>query len=228
MPKLAILAGLAFAAALAGPMAAQASASLSLTFTGLALSGSGAGVSPYGGGGGSISLAGEPVTISMTIAGPPDALYVSGFSASWSGQTYALPYPVAGGGTGYPKDGLYDSAFGFMSSVSLTPAGGSISLFPTSGYIATTDGDFDLSVNFVYGSPFRLASGVTGGGAISAYVSESYRPDLGPYDASANLTYALTGLTRAGAIPEPSAWALMLIGVAGIGGACRLRPRALF
>ena len=38
----------------------------------------------------------------------------------------------------------------------------------------------------------------------------------------------LTGLTRAGAIPEPSAWALMLIGVAGIGGACRLRPRALF
>ena len=34
MPKLAILAGLAFAAALAGPMAAQASASLSLTFTG--------------------------------------------------------------------------------------------------------------------------------------------------------------------------------------------------
>ena len=225
MPKLAPLAGLAFAAALAGPIAAQAAANLTLTFTGVALQGSGGSVSPYGGGGGSTSFAGEPVTISMTIAGQPGALYVSGFSATWSGQTYALPYQTSAGATGFPNDGFYDNSFGVMSNVSLTSAGGSISIFPTNAYISTTDGELNLGVNFNYGSPHGLASGVTGGGAIVTAVNQNYRPDIGFYDGGSSVSFNLTGMTREGAIPEPSAWALMLIGVAGIGGAIRLRRR---
>jgi hypothetical protein len=206
---------------LAIPMAAEATANLSLTFTGVALPGSIGVISPYLDYVHSTSFAGEPVSISMTITGSTDALYVSEFSAQWSDDTYSLPYQTAAGGPGYPDNGEYDDVLGVLSSVNVTAAGGSISIVPTFLFSSETDGEFELSVNFLYGAH----SGVTGGGTIVTAVNDNYRPDIGPYDGYSHVTFNLTGMTRAGPIPEPATWALMLIGFGGIGGALRLRRR---
>ena len=82
---------------------------------------------------GDVSFDGQPVSISMTIGGDPGSLYVQSFSASWSNQTYGYPYITSFSGTGYPQDPINDNVFGFYSTVSLTPTGGSVSIFPTSG-----------------------------------------------------------------------------------------------
>jgi len=228
MSRLACLGGVLFAAALAGPMTASASASLSLTFSGVATPWSSSDLTPFRTDipPSSVSFVGEPVSIALTIAGDPGRLYVSGFSAQWSSQTYTLPYITGLSGPGFPDDPLHEGWSGFMSVVNLTDAGGEIRLYPTLGYMSDTDGSAGLDIHFTYGEPHDPYAGITGGGTAYSDVSDHYDPTIGPYNGGANVTFNLSAMTRSGAIPEPSCWALMLMGFGGLGAACRRRVAA--
>ncbi|HEX4184098.1 MAG TPA: PEPxxWA-CTERM sorting domain-containing protein, partial [Caulobacteraceae bacterium] len=49
--------------------------------------------------------------------------------------------------------------------------------------------------------------------------------ELGPYDASAGVTFTLSSMSSV-VVPEPATWAMMLLGFAGLGLAIRSRRSA--
>jgi hypothetical protein len=213
---------LAAAAVLLAPAGAQAAVNLSLNFTGVASTGAGGSVFPYAQGYPDFtSFAGEPVSISMSIVGTPADPYVQSFSVNWSSQSYSEPFITSWSGTGYPNDPLYDSALGYMSTVNLNSAGGSIHVFPTFGFIAFTDASFDLNFSYAKGAPF------SGSGSTSAFLTFVIDPNIGAYDASANVPFTLTSMTQSGSVPEPSTWLMLLLGSGALGLALRARRSRL-
>jgi hypothetical protein len=161
-----------------------------------------------------VSFDDEPVTISLTIDGPPSQPFVSSFSARWSDDTYAIPVTTEWSDSGYPAE--FQGA-GFISTVSLGPAGGDIRIFPTTAYQALYDGYFVLELAYGNGQP-------VGNGRIISSVNFAFDPVRGPYDTSTSLNFTLTSV-RVTSVPEPGAWLLLLSGFAGLGVAVR-RARA--
>jgi hypothetical protein len=66
---------------------------------------------------------------------------------------------------------------------------------------------------------------LTGGGSASTYFDFDESPVIGPYDAGSDVTFAVSSLSLS-AVPEPSVWAMMLLGFAGLGAAMRSRRAA--
>lgn len=219
-------AGIAVLAAAIAAGACNSAAAFSLDFTGVASPGATGNVFSYEGYPiPSVSFAGQPVNLSLDVAGSPEGLYVQDFSVSWSGQTYDYPYQTATGGEGYPADPFYDFAFGFMSAVTFSPSGGSITIFPTFGWEAYTDGSFYLTLSYTLSSPHPVGSvftdsNVMGAGNVQFGVEDDVDPMIGPYDADSEVPFSLSSVSSA---PEPAAWALMLVGLGMIGATCRAR-----
>lgn len=220
----------AIAAVLACPAYAHA-VNLSLTFTGTVSPGSTGDVFPFDQNisPGQTNFDGQPVTISMSIVGSPGNLNVSSFSAQWSNQTYALPFTTSWSGVGLPNAPENDFVPGFFSTVSLDSNGGSITIFPDAGYVGLTDSDLNLSLNFAYSGPHNpfstfVDNGLTGGGNTNSYLNAGLSPLIdSPYDASTNLDFILSGVSLADAAPEPGTWAMLVIGLAALGGVVRRR-----
>jgi hypothetical protein len=177
------------------------------------------------------SFDGDPVGVTISIAGPPNALYVDYFSIFWSIPPEPLPYIINWSGSGFPNAPGNENLIGFFSTVSLTNTGGSVFITPTSGFIASTDSDFNLSVNFTYGAPHDpfstfVDNGTTGGGDFDGFKTFVIDPTIGPYDAFSQGDFTITGFSQRG-LPEPATWALMLAGFGGIGAAMRARRSSL-
>jgi hypothetical protein len=210
---------LALAIALALPCVAQAG-HLTLNFNGVVSAGTGQ-VFPYEDiAPGLTSFAGEPIAISLGVSQAPSGPYVDAFAVTWSGQTYDLPYITGWSDTGLENTPANESAVAFFSDVSLTGAGGHIRIFPTPAFHGVTNADFDLDLTFAYSSLHDPAgsfvdNAITGGGAFDASLNFVFA-SIGAYDAVSSGTFALTSVSQT-AVPEPSTWALMILGVGAAG-----------
>jgi hypothetical protein len=211
----------------AAPGAAFAGTTLTLNFTGTASPGFNGDVFTYGDGmHHDTSFAGQPVNISLQIADYATNPYVSNFSVSWSNQTYTdYPYLTSWTWSGLPQSDDNDFAVSFYSSVSLTDTGGSISIFPTSGFISALDGDFNLDLTYQTGSSHPVGSiftdTTTGGGTLDLYLTDTGGGDVGPHDAESNGPFTLASVHAS--VPEPAAWSLMILGFGALGVALRRR-----
>jgi hypothetical protein len=220
------------AAALVLPGAAAAAVDLSLEFTGVATDPAFGEVMPYLISGGTTSFAGQPVDIHLLIAGAPANPYVSNFTITWSDQTYSLPFITGDAGDGFVNEPENDMLFGFYSAVTLGPDGGSIHIFPTNGYLAATDGDFDLDFSFAYSTPQDplgsfTDNGLTGSGTFDDFKTFLISEQIGPYDAESTGPFTLSGVVQTAApVPEPATWLAMLAGFAAMGALARNRGRS--
>lgn len=215
------------AAALALPAGAHAATHLDMSFSGVVVDGAQGRVSPYLDTPVSTSFAGQPMTLSLSMINDNGNVYVDGFSAQWSQETYIAPFTKSWSGAGLPMDPLNDWAIAFYSTVSLTDAGGSIHIFPTFGFIAATDSDFDLTIDYsldhqhnAFGS---FSDGLTGGGRFDSYLTFVFDPDIGPYDASSTGNFALSRIIQTSSVPEPSTWAMLTLGFVAVAVAARKR-----
>jgi hypothetical protein len=233
MTRLRPLAPLILAAALTVPTWASAAVDLSMEFKGVAGDTASGTVSPYLTAGGITSFAGEPVDITVSIAGELGDLYVSGFTASWSDRTYALPFLTHLDGAGFPNTPENIDAFGFFSTVSLDANGGSIHIIPTSGYVSAVDGDASLDFSFTYSTPQDplgsfTDNAATGSGTFDDFLTFLIDPVIGPYDADSAGPFTISSVSQTAiAVPEPSTWAILLLGAAGTGLALRRARRAV-
>lgn len=112
-----------------------------------------------------------------------------------------------------------------MSTVSLDSYGGSITIYPTLGWEAATDGSFSFTLNYTLSSPHPVGSpfndpSVLGVGGVAYGVENGFDPTIGGYNADANVPFSLTDITSA---PEPAQWALLLVGFGVVGAALRGR-----
>lgn len=213
---------------LALPAAAGAAIHLQMNFTGVVTTGSVGQVLIYDDiSSHTRSFEAEPVSISLSLTKDQQYFYVDHFSVAWSDDADPLPYIDHWGGEGVPQTGTNESFLGFYSTVDLHETGGSITIFPTPNFIAFTDSKFGLALNFVTSGPHDPLSAftdtVTGGGDINAYLTYVFDPELGPYDADSTVHFALTSLEQTRGVPEPGAWALMLLGFLAVGTAIRRR-----
>lgn len=219
------------AALLSIPATAEAAIHLQMNFTGVVTAGSAGSVQVYDDVSTHVrSFVGEPVSISLSLTKDQQYFYVDGFSITWSDDTDPIPYIDSWSGEGVPQTGANESFLGFFSTVDLHENGGAITIFPTPNFISFTDSDFGLALNFVTGSPHdplsAFTDSVSGGGDIDAYLTFVFDPQLGPYDADSTVHFALTSLEQTRGVPEPGAWAIMLLGFAAAGLALRRRaPR---
>lgn len=220
----------AVVAALAlGAAEARAGVNVSMMFTGVVSPGSSGGVFPYESEPLSTTFDGQPVQISLTVTGQPGALYVSGFSVSWSQVSYTTPFITGWSGPGLPQSPENDSSIAFYSNVGLGPNGGSIQIYPTNGFFAATDADFEL--NFSYSlsqaqNPYGAFtdSGLTGSGSFYADEIFLMDPILGAFDANSSGQFSLSSLKQT-LVPEPSTWAMLVLGIGLIGFARRVSPK---
>lgn len=218
---------LVLAAALLSPCMVNTATLQTLEFTGVALPGATGQVFPYDTGNPqSASFVGEPVTMSLSLSRAGAEYYVSHFDVRWSDDAYSLPFITDWQGDGIPAS-LDDQSFlGFLTQVNLAPQGGSIRISPTAFFLSSLDANFELALDFTFSQPRNpyasFADAVTGDGEIDAFLTFVFDPRIGAYDAASNLDFALTGV-RATAIPEPTSWALLLLGFAGVGLMLRRR-----
>jgi hypothetical protein len=217
---------LVLATTLALPATAQAG-HLTLDFTGVVSDGATGRIFPYGDmEPGLTSFAGEPMLISLSVAQGASGDYVDAFTASWSDQTYALPYIRERSGGGLEQTEENESAIAFFSFVTLTDTGGHIRIFPTPEFHAATDADFTLDFAFTYSSPHDpnasfVDNAIAGGGNFDASLNFVFA-DFGPYDALSSGDFTLSSVTQT-VVPEPALWAVMILGFGGAGMALRRR-----
>lgn len=225
-PILASLMGVA--ALLASPGAADAAIHLQMNFTGVVTTGSAGHVFAYDDSSTyTRSFVGEPVTISLSLTKDQQYFYVDAFTVTWADDADLVSFIDLWAGEGVPQTGTNESFLGFYSTVDLYESGGAITIFPTPNFIAYTDSDFGLALNFVTSGAHDPLSAfsdtVTGGGDINAYLTFVFDPLLGPYDADSTVHFTLMSLDQTRGVPEPATWAVMLLGFIAVGATVRRR-----
>jgi len=227
LSKLAPLAGVLI---LAAPPSAQAAQTLSLSFTGTTAPSISSDVYLYPPSSTDIlnTFVG-PVTIDISIADYLTDPYVSNFSIRWADPAGADP-PV----TGWSDNGSPSSADPltqtFFSTVDLSSTGGSIQIRPSFGYVGITDGHFNLDLDYTLSGPRALTSsyldhGASGSGAVDYYINFRNYPGGGAYDETGGGEFNISSVSAIATVPEPAAWALMLVGVFSLGAALRAERR---
>ena len=112
-----------------------------------------------------------------------------------------------------------------LSTVSLSPSGGSIHVFPSANYVSFYDGSVYLDINYTLSAPQPIGgrfvdNNITGTGFYRYYVNASYGHP-GVRDRFGSGTFSLTSLSAA--VPEPAQWTLLILGFAAIGALTRHR-----
>lgn len=161
---------------------------------------------------------GEPLIFTAHVVGAPGSLYVKSFQLQWSAPTAPfMTQWVDGGGAPLAKNGI--TTADFVSSAQLDGAGGELRTTSSNYYVGQTDGSAALQLSYAIGG-----AGLTGHGRFTASLSQIFDPRIGLYDETVSIPFTLAGgvLTPA---PEPAAWIMMTLGVAGLGWACRMRAR---
>jgi hypothetical protein len=205
---------------------AKAASDVDLTFTGTASTDFSGNVLIYETGEGpSTSFAGQPVNINLVISDQAGVQYVSYFSASWSNQTFTIPYITGWTATGSSQLGG-GNPITFFSTVDLTDTGGTIDIFPSFGYVGEFDGGFNLNLSYTLPSAHSLSApfkdSAAGGGSIQATITDDISSSVGAYDAESLGDFTVSSLSST-PVPEPAAWAIMLAGLFGLGAAVRMR-----
>jgi hypothetical protein len=215
----------AIAAAILVPASAGATTRL-MTFTGTVTPGS-VGIVTYKPGftQDTRSFAGQPFRLYVVVADDPEygVPYVQNFQVRWSTRDlHEYPdFPVfneyGSGGTGYPPSDLFPRDDEYSSEVHLTDTGGSMHFSPFRADFRYSE----LQFNFTLSSPHDPASNfvddeVSGGGTFSAGYDGFGTPDMRAFGG-----YTFDKVSVTGPVPEPAAWALMLVGFTGVGIAIR-------
>jgi hypothetical protein len=156
------------------------------------------------------SFVGDPVSFTIHVTGSPGDLYVDSFLANWGGASYS-PQDLSrrGDSKGGPQSS-FGAGYDFLSDVDLTGPDKSIHLSSTADYAGATDGGFALNVDWT-----NTAHGRVGSGTVGTALTGGYDPVLSYYDGDGGVYFAL--------VPEPSAWAVMLLGSTALGVALRRR-----
>lgn len=238
-----LLPGLVLSAALAAPAVSSAAERLNLNFTGVVSPGSFVAVdSNVEGEQGThrTSFDGESVNIALSLQRHGGGYYVEHFEISWTDEAYDYPFLLGWNGDGFPYPPDAGPSDGFASTVNLTSSGGAISIFPTHNYHGDYNSSFDLNLSFVTDQPYDPAlsfptMAVSGGGDIDAYSADYFWvPGDGPYayfppdfsgerdyfEGLSRFNFTVTSMSQT-AVPEPSAWLLMIAGFAAVGAMTR-------
>lgn len=227
----ATFAALTFSAALIAPAQSLASEHVTLTFLGVASPGIDESINAYDANavvppGGHFD---GPVSIKVSIADFDTTPYVDHFSIDWA-DAPSGPYAAGWQGAGSP--GSVDPFTPtYLSNVALNGAGGSISIFNNFGYAAFYDGAFSLNLDFAFDAPQTFLASfqdglASGGGAVSGSKSLSYAPGVGFFDSTLGGGFTLSRVEAVvSSVPEPGAWAMMIVGFFGLGAVLR-RQRA--
>ena len=179
------------------------------------------------------------------------ALFTAG-----SAQAYTIDFDSFGSGTSYSEGGATITAGGEVFSGNTTPngtlgilAGGSpraefLATFAgTTGFVSVDLGDYNSDADLLFLEAFDSSSALLGSTTLLIDSSDSVMhtlsvtfagiasarfgaraPSLNGNSIYAdNLTFSLGG----GGVPEPSAWALLIIGFGLVGGAMRRRAGAV-
>jgi hypothetical protein len=229
MRDAALLAASLLSMAFAAPGVASAATQTTLAFAGVVTTGSGT-IFPYESSAVTTSFDGQPITILLSITHDGADTYVDHFAVSWTADPHASPFIADWAWDGIPNTPENEGVASFFSTVSFNDGGGSISVFPTPGYVSFFDGVFFLNLTFATSGPYDpfsalSDSGVSGGGFAGGTVNLAYWPDVGHYDASSNVDFTLSSLTQT-SVPEPATWVLMIAGFATVGAMVRRRAAA--
>ena len=168
-----------------------------------------------------VSFAGQPVTIQLSINDPGGLPTLNAFTVRWSNQSFSLPVLTGFSGSGAPGQ--------FMSFMALTDTAGALDIVPSATYLNAGGADFDMNLSYATSAPHSLLSPftdtVTGSGSLEGFVPFPNNPTFGSFTNTVAGDFTLTSLT-ASVVPEPSAWAAMLVGLSTLGVALRMRRRA--
>ena len=194
-----------------------------LEFTGTALPGSQGSVeytsdwSTY-----STSFVGDTVNLFFDIENSPYGPYAANFSARWSDQVYSQPFATNYAAGTYPNDiSYYLGVIGLESAATIGMNGGTISVFPTLGFLAQTDGTVNLDLNYTLSKPETPGTSFTDDGIMgSGTLCDCWIE--GPVNIDSQVSFDLTSVTEFG-VPEPATWAMLLVGFGVIGAVRRGR-----
>ena len=149
----------------------------------------------------------------------------SGFSASGGGSVLPVD-PASVDFTVTFNDSVVDEAAttGLVINATNVPYGWQFAYNPTGDLLnlATQAGPLGCAIGA--GSACAYINGATGAAPTVTLFQQSTSDGVNWTAANTNLTYSSLGVVAA---PEPAAWATMLLGLAGLGGALRARRKAV-
>jgi hypothetical protein len=145
------------------------------------------------------------------------------WSTNWLGANSNLTnYYGTPGDRGNNPDGLWVGE----ATVNFTPSfGASLTsfAFDVAGYVPTTLEIFDSFGNSLLTTPLTLTNGATTNPGVYAYYSVTSSTGIGGFSFLGGSPLGNTSIdnvvvtNNVGAVPEPSTWAMMILGFAGVG-----------
>jgi PEP-CTERM motif len=145
-------------------------------------------------------------------------------------QTVTIPITAMAGTLELGFHGYNLPAYDYVEDISLTTGGGSNLLGETWQFVPAASGSYATQFPDTYGTGTNALSF---GGATVGVFDNFYQRISTIAGQTYNLTFTLFGngtidqeVTASAGVPEPSTWALALVGLGGFGAALRSRRRA--